>query len=207
MPHPFSPGSVAEDLDVSLLPVSRAALSNDLAAIRRPEIVLANCSRTLPTELATALDLLDAASVDDLAFSIEFPISAAALAMNLVVSGYESALSRLLAADIAELATRFAAITRSTRLAVRLEIVETDACRRFHADHVTYRLLSTYRGQATQWIRANEPDDIQHMRTGDVGIFKGRVLAPDTPILHRSPPIAGTGEQRLLLVIDAVTRD
>lgn len=181
--------------------------SNDLAVIRRPEIALANWQRTLPIDLSAALDPCDATSVDDLAFSVEFPVTVAALAMNLVVSGYESALARLLADDIAALATRFAAITRSTRLAVRLEVVETDACRRFHADHVTYRLLTTYRGQATQWIRAEEPDVLRQMRTGNVGIFKGRVLAPDTPILHRSPPIAGTGEQRLLLVIDAVTRD
>lgn len=37
---------------------------------------------------------------------------------------------------------------------------------------------------------------------GAVGLFKGRILAGEQAIVHRSPPIAGTGEERLLLVID-----
>ena len=38
---------------------------------------------------------------------------------------------------------------------------------------------------------------------GAVGLFKGRILAGEQAIVHRSPPIAGTGEARLLLVIDS----
>ncbi len=90
---------------------------------------------------------------------------------------------------------------------LRLEVVETDACRRFHADFVTYRLLTTYCGAATQWVRSTQPETIETLRAGDVAIFNGRVLLEEPTILHRSPPIAGTGETRLLLVIDPVIAD
>ena len=43
------------------------------------------------------------------------------------------------------------------------------------------------------------------MQAGWVGLFRGRLWPGDLPcrLLHRSPPIAGSGETRLLLVIDA----
>jgi hypothetical protein len=33
-------------------------------------------------------------------------------------------------------------------------------------------------------------------------MFKGHGWAPEAPIIHRSPPIAGTGQQRLVLVLN-----
>lgn len=87
---------------------------------------------------------------------------------------------------------------------VRLAPVVTNSCRRFHADYLTVRMLTTYVGQATQWVYADTPEDVRQLAAGDVALFKGRVLAGPPPILQRSPPIEGTGEHRLLLVIDAV---
>lgn len=40
------------------------------------------------------------------------------------------------------------------------------------------------------------------MAAGEVALFKGRRLLPDPPLLHRSPPLAGRAETRLLLVND-----
>lgn len=75
---------------------------------------------------------------------------------------------------------------------------------------MSVRLICTYRGSGTQWIersveRANAPplETQQSFAPGAVGLFKGRILAGDQAIVHRSPQIAGTGEERLLLVIDA----
>lgn len=183
-------------------PVVRSASDGELKTIRRPDIALAVWQRPLPASLMAPLAELDAGTVDDLELTIDLPICANALTVNMVVSGYDEVTARLLAADIADLAHRFATIVGDTRMKIRLEVIETDACRRFHADYVTYRLLTTYRGQATQWIRAAQADAIEQLRAGDVAIFKGRRLVGEPPILHRSPPIAGSGEQRLLLVID-----
>jgi hypothetical protein len=85
-------------------------------------------------------------------------------------------------------------------------VVETDACSKFHADFVTLRTITTYRGPGTQWQRADDPGDqtINEMRSGAVGLFKGRLLQPEPSVLHRSPPIADSGESRLVLVIDSI---
>ena len=72
------------------------------------------------------------------------------------------------------------------------------------ADYVTLRLLCTYAGPGTQWCRAAAPDAIYEVPTGAVGVFKGRMLLDPPTVLHRSPPIAATGGQRLILVIDPI---
>ncbi|WP_206244488.1 DUF1826 domain-containing protein [Novosphingobium terrae] len=107
-----------------------------------------------------------------------------------------------LASEIISLAAYFADLMGSTSLRLRLEVVETDACRKFHTDHVAARLLSTFSGQGTQWIYASAQADIQQMAPGDVGIFKGRLWEENPTVLHRSPPIAAAGETRLLLALD-----
>lgn len=112
-------------------------------------------------------------------------------------------------ADIAALAESFAAIMSLSHVVIRLERVIGDACKRWHADYVSVRMICTYRGSGTQWIeRSVESADAPAVETprslaeGAVGLFKGRILAGEQAIVHRSPPIAGTGEERLLLVID-----
>lgn len=114
-----------------------------------------------------------------------------------------------LAADVAALATAFAAIMDLSHVVIRLERVTGDACKRWHADYVAVRLICTYCGSGTQWIErsvvgagASPVETPRALDTGAVGLFKGRVLAGEQAILHRSPPIAGTGEERLLLVLD-----
>jgi hypothetical protein len=185
-------------------PVVRADSADTLAAVRDPGVALALWARRLPGSLAEAIAALELGAVDDLELTVDLPASVSALAASLVVSGHAPPVARLLAADILELASRHAVICGEARVAIRLEVVDTDACRRFHTDYTTLRLLTTYRGQATQWIRVGSPDRIEQMAAGEIGIFKGRRLLDDPSILHRSPPIGDRGESRLLLVIDPV---
>lgn len=113
-------------------------------------------------------------------------------------------------ADVSNLARRYAALLKLERVELRLEIVTGDACRKWHADYVSARLITTYHGRGTQWIdvpdaarvkQGLEPLSINSLNAGDVALFKGR-LASDTPAIHRSPPISKTGEKRLLLVLN-----
>lgn len=111
----------------------------------------------------------------------------------------------LLATDVQHLARLYAALTGEDRVEVRLERVTGDGCWKFHADYVALRLITTYCGRATQWLPqgASVEAEPRTLAPGDVGLFKGRERAGERAIIHRSPPIAGTGEDRLLLVIDA----
>ena len=112
-----------------------------------------------------------------------------------------------LVSDIAVLAEIFADMMQADYLRLRLDVVNTDACRKFHIDAVTARLICTYRGTGTQYgisTDGNEPCPIYTVDTGCPILLRGS-LWPEPPhsgLLHRSPPIAGSGETRLVLVLD-----
>lgn len=117
----------------------------------------------------------------------------------------------LLADDVAALALLFARAAGAPMIHVRLDVVRTDSCRRFHLDTVRLRLLCAYRGAGTEYGAAphgGTPERIERAPRGAAGLFRGRRWpGEDTGLLHRSPPIAGTGETRLLLVIDPFEPD
>jgi hypothetical protein len=111
--------------------------------------------------------------------------------------------------DIAAQATIFAGLMDAAFLRLRLDVVRTNACRKFHIDAVTARLICTYRGTGTQYGISEggaEPRRVFTVPTGAPIVLRG-TLWPERPasgLLHRSPPIEGTGETRLVLVLDPV---
>lgn len=111
--------------------------------------------------------------------------------------------------DIVTLADVFATLMNTPYLRLRLDVVNDNACRKFHIDAVTARLVCTYRGLGTQYgisTDGAEPARVFTIPTGAPIILRG-TLWPDPPpsgLLHRSPPIEGTGETRLVLVLDPV---
>lgn len=115
----------------------------------------------------------------------------------------------MLVDDIAALADVFADVMHAPYLRLRLDVIKTNACRKFHIDAVTARLVCTYRGTGTQYgisTDGTEPKRIFTVPTVSPILLRG-TLWPETPrsgLLHRSPPIEGTGETRLLLVLDPI---
>jgi hypothetical protein len=125
---------------------------------------------------------------------------------------------RALIDDIAGLARCFAARTGSRDVDLRLEAIAHDACWRFHRDHVGYRLNATYRGPGTQWPpleHAARALKAQRRYRGPLnefprfaaGLFKGVVRVGTEAIVHRSPPVAGSGQTRLFLCLNEVHDD
>ncbi|WP_230483965.1 DUF1826 domain-containing protein [Sphingomonas sp. Leaf21] len=172
-----------------------------LDAIARPKAALAIWWRSLPGDMRAGLEALDLDTIDDLSLDLD---AGAPLDATLRDAGYPNAVAAPLSGDIDLLVRRHSALTGEDRLRLRLEVVDTDACRRFHADYVTLRLLCTYAGPGTQWCRAAASDAICEVPTGAVGVFKGRLLLDPPTVLHRSPPIAAMGERRLVLAIDPI---
>ncbi len=180
-----------------------------LAQIHRPAVQLALWQRPRPASLAW-LDAVDLAAIADIDCWIDAPFRADAVADQLHAAGFPAQpATAALAADIVRQMRGFATITQSPRLRLRLDVVETDACRRFHMDYVSVRLLLPLVGPGTQWIMADAPRDapVQQLQPGHVGLFKGRLAVAEPAVLHRSPPIAGTGQRRLLLVLDPLDHD
>lgn len=109
----------------------------------------------------------------------------------------------------ATLAAQFADVMHAPWLRLRLEVVTGNACRKFHIDNVTARLVCTFRGTGTQIGLADggaEPEVIHTVAQGQPIVLRGArwPATPPRALKHRSPPIEGTGETRLLLVLDPI---
>ena len=177
-----------------------------LSAIRAEDCNLAVWER--PTD--RAFEALLATDLDDVRFSTTLSALEEGLRKDLGEAGYPGTPERAaLIDDIVSLAKRYGDIMEIEAVSVRLAIVTTNSCRKFHADYVKARLLTTYVGTGTQWIEAEdaarvareqEPHRIHTFKAGDVGLFKGKMWTQN-PAIHRSPPIEDTGERRLTLVL------
>lgn len=111
--------------------------------------------------------------------------------------------------DIVALTQVFCDVMGAPYLRLQLDRVTTNACRRFHIDALTARLVCTYRGTGTQYgisPDGDEPTRVFTVATGAPILLRG-TLWPEQPasgLLHRSPPIEGSGETRLVLVLDPI---
>jgi hypothetical protein len=111
--------------------------------------------------------------------------------------------------DIAALADIFGDVMQTHFLRLRLAKITRNACRKFHVDAITARLICTYRGPGTQYgvsHDATDPKRVFTTPTGSTIVLRGSrwLENPISGLLHRSPPIEGTGETRLVLVLDPV---
>ncbi len=182
----------------------------DLGAIRLPGVGGVICQRrvpdtvlhwlkTLPTEVLPAARAI--VRTDEIAPTVTLACDEASMPDALE--------RRILIDDVAVLAATFGEMTRARWLRLRLDVVTMNACRRFHIDRVTARLVCTYRGTGTQYgvARDDVPATIHTVPTGSPFVMRGTLwpAQPDPHLLHRSPPIEGTGETRLILALDPVT--
>ncbi|MEX0278178.1 MAG: DUF1826 domain-containing protein [Ruegeria sp.] len=115
----------------------------------------------------------------------------------------------MLVDDIAALADIFARVMRAPYLRIRLDVITTNACRKFHIDAITARLICTYRGSGTQYgisTHGADPRNVRSVPTASPMVMRGTLWPADAQpgFVHRSPPIEGTGETRLVLVLDPV---
>lgn len=185
-----------------------------LAAINRPDMELVIWRRELPLCMQTWLERMDPSCLPDLRVLVRPGDLRLALQPHLDDCGMPPGDMRdLLIGDVDDLVSEFSKVTRTDLVDVRLERVSYDACWKFHRDCVEARLLTTYRGPATEWVQPIHAEralrehkrfkgPIEHLRIHDVAIFKGSCAGPGSGIVHRSPPIAGTGRTRLLLCLN-----
>ncbi len=191
--------------------------ADGLTAITRPEMELVIWRRSLPSQLQSWLEGLDASALPDLRGLVRPSELPRLVEPELDESGVpEGDMRDLFLRDIQDLVAAFARITGSALVDVRLEPVSDDACWKFHRDCVEARLLTTYRGLATEWVQPGHAEQalqeqksykgpLQQLQVLDVAIFKGSCAGTGSGIVHRSPPIAGTGATRLLLVLNQPT--
>lgn len=201
---------VADALFAELAHVARGSDCGQLASIADPAINLAIWQRQLSPALAGTANGLLAAAPSDIRVTAPIAGVSDALTAAMAAAGWPSAPD--LVADVADLAVLAGPLMRAATLEIRLDIITGDACRKFHADYVPLRLITSYAGPGSQWLSNDDSAalaqgagiaglDVRQLLAGEVALFKGRLLT-DVPIIHRSPPIAGSGTRRLVLVIN-----
>jgi hypothetical protein len=128
--------------------------------------------------------------------------------------------------DVERLAALYGALCEGTRPRVGLLVVDSDACAKFHTDHVGLRLIVTYCGPGSEWVAEEGVDRrylgcelplaeanariafdagaVRRAAPGDILILKGDAWPGNggRGVVHRSPPIQGTRIRRLVLKLD-----
>lgn len=207
------PGKAA----ASVSDVRTVATRDGLAAINEPSTELVIWQRSLPPSLTDWIDCADADSLPHVRLFVRPGDLRPALGPVLDQCGLPAGdMRELLLVDIEGLLKAFADITGSDHVDVRLERIEHDACWKFHRDSVEVRLVTTYRGPATEWVRTAHAEQaiaeqkdfagpLEKLGDHDVALFKGSRAGTNSGIVHRSPPIVGTGFTRLLLCLNKRT--
>lgn len=127
------------------------------------------------------------------------------------LEGYEGFIT-----DVSWLVSAFACLLGAKRIGLRLRVLDKAMCPRFHVDHVPVRLITTYAGVGSQWLKEGAMDrrqlgqpeaepqlQIQQVGSGDVALLKGEKWHGNEGfgLIHRSPEPA-PGERRLILTLD-----
>lgn len=209
------------DVSPQTLRLARKELRGTAASVLRhwsdPGVALSLWERTWDAALSCRLDALQYCELPRARFMARPETAEVDVAAALAeVQCPDESVMAALAVDIESLVCRFAAVTDAAEVEVRLEAIQGDACRLFHADRTRARLVTTYRGPGTEWVA---PDDasaalqnpetfsgaIQRMPRYAVGLFPGS-LSSYGALVHRSPRISTTGELRLFLCINEKSR-
>ncbi|GFM88704.1 hypothetical protein PSCICO_41030 [Pseudomonas cichorii] len=121
-------------------------------------------------------------------------------------------------ADVSWLVSAYACLLGAECVGLRLRALDKAMCPRFHVDHVPVRLVTTYAGIGSQWLKENaidrkqlgspeaEPQDpsrFQQIHCGEVALLKGERWSGNEGLglVHRSPQLE-RNERRLILTLD-----
>lgn len=201
-----------------------ALRTKSLAPILAPDTNCVHIRRSLPGDWSTDFARL----VTGPAFELRRKIHARDPRVSEVLSELPAGGARAhLARELRSLVPQFSELTDRRHLKLKIAVVDTDACQKFHTDYVLLRLLITYLGPGTEYVpdagvarehlrqpvpleEANaaivpDPRLVRRAQPGDILLLKGEAWPgnADRGAVHRSPAIQGTGIRRLVLSLDA----
>jgi Protein of unknown function (DUF1826) len=220
---PFASPSPSAD---GLFPeVAAGAPLGWLDQLHRPELELVSWRRALPPWLGPMLQ--GWAARFPARYERTLATSASPRELDEAVLGLGEDARRWLAQDLAGLLAGLAQVAQTRHLRVWFGAVRSDQCRKFHVDNVRYRLVTTYVGPGTEWVPdtavrrealdhppscpcdanqaiVRDSSAIRHAVPGEVLVMKGGRHPHRRGAVHRSPPIEGTGQTRVVLIASVV---
>lgn len=204
-------GFVREIVKDAAVGVAVADTPEGLSAFRRPGCAAAIWRRQPLPGFQAWIDALDPKQLPDVRVILPTKDIRETVFQACEIAGTPRCNERdMLVDDTAALADVFANLSDVKYLQLRLAVITTNACRKFHIDYVTARLICTYRGTGTQYGISTDGADPRRVFTVPTGapiLLRGTLWPQNPPsgLLHRSPPIDGTGETRLVLVLDPIS--
>ncbi|MCU1775367.1 DUF1826 domain-containing protein [Pseudomonas sp. 13B_3.2_Bac1] len=198
----------------------QGATPKTLTRILEDDVNLAVWQRQLPLHIADFAELLLSLN-EPLAESlcIELPDEDADPDLKGLAAGFRDLQGyEAFIADLQWLVSAFACLLGARRIGLRLRVLDKAMCPRFHVDYVPVRLITTFAGIGSQWLKEGVMDreqlgqanaepqgmsQIQQLKRGDVALLKGEKWLGNEGfgLIHRSPQPAA-GERRLLLTLD-----
>lgn len=199
------------------------AAADAAAQLARPDVELVTWHRPLPPDLdAPLVDWARRGPAE-----LDLLVAGPRFALEGLARGLAEPARAWLARDAAVLLLWLARLGDARHLRVWFGAVHTDQCRKFHVDFVRYRMITTYTGPGTEWVPAaavardalahpadcpcdanrdivRDPSAVRHAVAGDVVVMKGGLHPDGRGAVHRSPPIAGTGRVRVVLIASTV---
>lgn len=194
-----------------------------MTAIYEPHINLVVWQRQLATELQ---DYIDTLTQGLNALQLRTVIAPAEVSDWLTVLLPDDSRKYLFIDDVSQLTEMYADLFELNVVGLRLSLINETMCPRFHTDHLACRLVTTYHGQGSEWLKEENvdrsklgsgakgladhvsgiyrhPRDIQQLQQAEVALLKGDgwVDSQVSGIVHRSPHIS-KNEKRLLLTLD-----
>ena len=202
---------------------SKSESADVLADIYQDDVNISIWKRTISPELKEAANrIIDAKPSLKLSTSLDQQSTLSTLFTPLGAN----ADAKLVSEDVRELVSMFSYLFDLKTVGLRLAVLDSAMCPKFHVDRVPCRLVTTYCGIATQWISHNDVDrsklgmgsqgkgdeesgiyrDINHINQltfGDVAILKGESWLGNegAGLVHRSPNVRESNK-RLLLTLD-----
>lgn len=195
-----------------------------LAAIYREQINIAIWQRQLDTGIAGAVTDLLASVPDERRWQATVSPGSSKAWLHTHLPRFSG--KTLLLKDIVLLVDMFSCLFDLNNVGLRLAILESAMCPRFHTDRTLCRLVTTYAGPGTQWCAQCEDDrtqqagagaecgdglsgmdpheqSIHQVNVGEVALLKGESWEGNEGrgLVHRSPQIEH-GSRRLLLTLD-----
>ena len=193
--------------------------SGILQSIQFPETNLALWYREEQPDISHEIERLEAYSLADEKHESSFVSFESDLTRVFTSQGLDPKAFDNLRADAQQLMSLFQRISQPHELRFRLVTTDQDDCRRFHLDRVNMRLITTYQGPGTEYLKEHELDRLaernggtnedimklgtsSHFPTHAVGIMKGDPRNHGKGLVHRSPAISATGIVRVLFCLD-----
>ena len=194
----------------ALVGVAIAQTPQDFSIIRDPDYAAVLCQRQMSSGTLAWLASLDPACLPKARVILRPDRVQSALVQICDMSRMRVCAERdAFIAHAQQLSDAFMHVMKAPYLRLRFDVISHNACSRFHVDAMTARLICTYRGAGTQYGLANaagDPETVHTVPTGAAIVLRGKRRPPKAKVdlVHRSPPIQGTGQTRMVLVLDPI---